>query len=151
ELLVQEPDVKDAREIYTRISRLVHFYRATPDGLPLWCQRFVTTGYSHYATMLPNAFADRGVTPEDLTSMLQFIFTLESLALSLGCERSQLAVALKQLAPDAGDFPKFALLWSAECVLQFRDTASLRTFFDHLLDNELTLPSLPAYLGGFLL
>lgn len=151
ELLVQEPDVKDAREIYGRINRLVHYYRATPGGLPPWCQRFVTTGYSHYATMLPNAFADRGVTPEDLASMLQFIFTLESLALSLGCERSQLAIALKQSVAGASDFPKLALLWSAECVLQFRDTSSLRTFFDHLLDNELTLPSLPEYLGGFLL
>lgn len=44
--------------------------------------------------------------------MLQFIFTLESLALSLGCERSQLVIAIKQANPETTDFPKQALLWS---------------------------------------
>jgi hypothetical protein len=101
--------------------------------------------------LLPAAFSDRGVNPGDLAAMLQFIFTLESLALSLGCERSQLVIAVKQSAAGATDFAKLALLWSAECVLQLRDLTSLRGFFDHLLDNELTLPSLPEYLGGFLL
>ncbi len=82
-LLVTEPDVQSAREIYTRISRLIHYYRSTETGLPAWCQRFVTTGYTHYVTLLTSAFSDRGIQPETLTSMLQFIFTLESLALSL--------------------------------------------------------------------
>jgi len=27
-------------------------------------KRFVTTGYSHYATLLPAAFGDRGTTPD---------------------------------------------------------------------------------------
>jgi hypothetical protein len=150
-LLVSEPDVEQAREIHTRITRLIHYYRTTPAGLPPWVERFITTGYSHYATLLPNAFADRGVKPEDLAGMLQFIFTLESLALSLGCERSQLVIAIKQAGPVTADHPKLALLWSAECVLQLRDLASLRGSFDELLDNELTLPSLPDYLSGFLL
>ncbi len=151
ELLVNEPDVKDARAIYSGISRLIHYYRTTEAGLPPWCKSFVTTGYSHYATLLPNAFADRGTNPEDLTAMLQFIFTLESLALSLGCERSQLVIAIKQSADGTTDFAKQSLLWSAECVIQLRDPASLRDRFDELLDNELTLPAIPDYLGGFLL
>src|SRR5262249_21627132 len=137
--------------IHSRITRLVHYYRATEAGLPLWAKRFVTTGYSHYATLLPNAFADRGIAPADLAAMLQFIFTLESLALSLGCERSQLVIAIKQAGPLTTDHPKLALLWSAECVLRLRDLARVRTEFDALIDNELTLPSLPDYLGGFLL
>ena len=99
DLLVQEPDVQQAREIHARISRLVHYYRTTESGLPAWTRRFITTGYSHYSTLLPNAFADRGVNPADLAAMLQFIFTLESLALSLGCERSQLVIAVRQVAP----------------------------------------------------
>ena len=99
DLLVQEPDVQQAREIHARIGRLVHYYRTTATGLPAWMKRFVTTGYSHYATLLPNAFADRGVEPGDLAAMLQFIFTLESLALSLGCERSQLVIAIRQVVP----------------------------------------------------
>ncbi len=36
-------------------------------------------------------------------------------------------------------------------MLQLRDLIDLRTFFNDLLENELTLPALPAYLGGFLL
>ena len=151
ELLVREPDVQQAREIYTRISRLVHYYRTTESGLPAWTRSFITTGYSHYSTLLPRAFADRGVNPADLAAMLQFVFTLESLALSLGCERSQLVIAIRQSAPVTTDPPKLALLWSAECVLRLRDIASLRSHFDALIDNELLLPTLPDYLGGFLL
>src|SRR5262249_6269988 len=150
-LLVQEPDVQQAREIYARISRLVHYYRTTESGLPAWTKRFVTTGYSHYATLLPNAFADRGVHPADLAAMLQFLFTLESLALALGCERSQLVLAARQAAPVTTDPPKLALLWSAECVLGLRDLAGLRAHFDVVIDNELLLSTLPDYLGGFLL
>ncbi|WP_406700863.1 DUF5682 family protein [Singulisphaera sp. Ch08] len=151
DLLVQEPDAKQANEIHVRITRLVHYYRTTEAGLPAWLKRFVTTGYSHYATLLPNAFADRGTHVNDLAAMLQFLFTLESLALSLGCERSQLVIALRQAAPITVDAPKLALLWSAECVLRLRDVASLRGHFDALIENELTLPALPEYLEGLLL
>ena len=151
ELLVREPDVQQAREIHARITRLVHFYRTTGSGLPAWTRSFITTGYSHYATLLPNAFADRGVNPADLAAMLQFIFTLESLALSLGCERSELVIAVRQAGLVTTDPPKLALLWAAECVLRLRDVASLRIHFDELIDNELLLPTLPDYLGGFLL
>jgi hypothetical protein len=150
-LLVQEPDVQQAREIHGRISRLVHYYRTTPTGLPAWTERFITTGYSHYATLLPRAFSDRGVQPADLAAMLQFIFTLESLALSLGCERSQLVIAISQSAPLTTDPPKLALLWSAECVLRLRDVASVRSHLDGLVDNELLLPTLPEFVSGFLL
>jgi hypothetical protein len=151
DLLVREPDAKQAREIYARITRLVHYYRTTEAGLPAWLKRFVTAGYSHYATLLPNAFADRGTHPNDLAAMLQFVFTLEGLALSLGCERSQLVIAMRQAAPVTVDPPKRALLWSAECVLRLRDVASLRSHFDALIENELTLPALPEYLEGLLL
>ncbi len=139
ELLVTEPDVKDAREIYGRISRLVHYYRTTESGLRPWCQEFVTTGYSHYATLLPRAFSDRGTTPDDLAAMLQFIFTLESLALSLGCERSQLVIAVRQSAPGTEDLAKLSLLWAAECVLRLRELSAVRSHLDALLENELAL------------
>lgn len=150
-LLVAEPDATQARQIHQRITRLVHHYRTTEAGLAPWLKQFVVTGYAHYATMLPAGFADRGTHPGDLAAMLQFIFTLESLALSLGCERSQLVIAIRQAAPVTTDPPKLALLWAAECVLRLRDVASLRSHFDHLLDNELVLPALPEYLEGLLL
>lgn len=150
-LLVGEPDVKDAREIYLKITRLIHYYRSTENGIPDWCERFVTTGYSHYATLLPDAFSNRGIAPADLAGMLQFIFTLESLALSLGCSRSQLVIAIGQSHPDSTDFSKQALLWSAQCVLQLRDLKTLRSHFDKMLDNELTIGVIPEYLSGFLL
>lgn len=151
DLLVREPDAKQAREIHARITRLVHYYRTTEAGLPDWLKRFVTTGYSHYATLLPNAFADRGTHPNDLAAMLQFIFTLESLALSLGCERSQLVIALRQAGPITVDPTKLSLLWASECATRLRDVASLRSRFDALTENELTLPALPEYLEGLLL
>src|SRR5262249_53386849 len=88
-LLSQETGAQSAPEVFERMRRLVHYFRSTPAGLPGWVKRFVTTGYSHYATLLPGALADRGTTPDQVAAMLAFVFNLESLALSLGCQRSQ--------------------------------------------------------------
>ncbi len=148
-LLINERDVNDAPEIHRRISRLVHYYRSFTT-LPEWCGSFVTGGYSHYCTLLPAAFGDRSVKPGDLAAMLQFILTLESLALSLGCERSQFIIAIRQAAITASDPIKLALLWSVECVLQLRTLASLRERFDRVLENPIALGTLPAWLNGCL-
>ncbi|MCB9641304.1 MAG: hypothetical protein H6727_20560 [Myxococcales bacterium] len=151
DLLVQELGADDAQEIFERVRRLVHFYRSTPEGLPSWLQRFVATGYSHFSTMLPESFGDRGTTPEQISSMLAFVFTMESLALSMGCERSQLLIAIKQSAAVTEDPEKLGILWAAEWLLSLRDIDEIRAFFDNLLQNTLTLTAFPRYLDGFLL
>jgi Family of unknown function (DUF5682) len=149
-LLVRETGAQSAPEVFERMRRLVHHFRSTPEGLPGWARRFVTTGYSHYTTLLPTAFTDRGTTPEQLAGMLAFIFNLESLALSLGCDRSQLLIAVRQSA-GADDPNKIGLLWAAEWVLGMRDVNQIRAFFDHLFENRMALASFPAYVNGFLL
>lgn len=150
-LLVEETGAQSAPEIFERVRRLVHYYRSTPTGLPDWIKRFVTTGYSHYATLLPAAFSDRGTTPDQIASMLAFVFTLESLALSLGSSRSQLLIAVQQTGPVTDDPNKIGMLWAAEVLLGLRTLDAIRVFFDHLLENRLALPSFPAYVNGFLL
>src|SRR5262249_24339819 len=150
-LLLQETGAQSAPEIFERVRRLVHYYRATPTGLPEWVKRFVTTGYAHYATLLPAAFADRGTTPAQIAGMLAFIFNLESLALSLGCNRSQLLIALQQSAPVTDDPNKLGLLWSAEWLLGLRTVEAIREFFAGLLENRLALAAFPGYVNGFLL
>ncbi|PTX97639.1 hypothetical protein DB346_19645 [Verrucomicrobia bacterium LW23] len=149
-LLVTAENVSDAPDVYARTQKLVHYYRGTPEGVPPWLGNFVQTGYRHYCAQLPHAFTDRGVKPEDLASMLRFIFTLESLALSFGCQRSELLIAVRQAAATE-DPVKLGLLWCAENVLQLRRIAELRAYFDNVLSNELLLPRLPEYLSGFLL
>ncbi len=149
-LLVQETGAQSAPEVFERMRRLVHYFRSTPEGLPGWAKRFVTTGYSHYTTLLPKAFGDRGTTPDQVAGMLAFIFNLESLALSLGCERSQLLIAVRQSA-GTDDPNKIGLLWAAEWVLGLRDVDQIRAFFDHLFTNRMALSAFPAYINGFLL
>ena len=59
-----------ARDFTPECSRLIHYYRSTEAGLPaLGAKDFVTTGYTHYVTLLPSAL-QRTVasSPEDLTS-----------------------------------------------------------------------------------
>ena len=129
----------------------MHYYRAVPDGLPAWIQQFVATGYSHYATLLPTAFEDRGTSPEQIAGMLGFIFTLESLALALGCQRSQLLIAIKQTGENTEDPAKLGLLWTAERLLNLRSVESIREFFTYVLANPLMTPAFPDYLNGFLL
>ncbi|MGB0387201.1 MAG: DUF5682 family protein [Ardenticatenaceae bacterium] len=151
DLLRQETGAKDAPAIFARVRRLVHYYRATPTGQPEWIERFVATGYSHYATLLPQSFDDRGTSPEEIAGMLGFIFTLESLALSLGANRSQLLIAIQQASQAKSDPGKIGLLWSAEWLLKLRTIEQMRDFFDNVLTNPLLMPALPEHVNGFIL
>ncbi|MDM8524937.1 DUF5682 family protein [Desulfococcaceae bacterium HSG8] len=150
-LLLDETGAGDAPEIFARIRRLVHYYRSARTGLPDWIQHFVATGYSHYATLLPNAFEDRGTSPEQIAGMLGFIFTLESLALSMGCQRSQLMIGVQQAGQTADDPAKIGLLWTSEWLLGLRSIEEIREFFNRMFSNPLMMPAFPDYLNGFML
>ncbi|MEO8611558.1 MAG: DUF5682 family protein [Chloroflexota bacterium] len=150
-LLKQETSAEDAPDIFQRARRLVHYYRATPAGLPDWLEGLVSTGYSHYASLLPQAFADAGTKPEQIAGMLGFIFTLESLALALGCQRSQLLLGLQGAAQNTIAPDKIGLLWTSEWLLGLRSIADMRAYFTAVLDDALRLPVLPQFLNGFVL
>jgi hypothetical protein len=150
-LLLQETGADDAPEIFEKIRNLVHYYRTTASGLPTWIEHFVATGYSHYATMLPQAFADRGTSPEQIAGMLGFIFTLESLALSLGCNRSQLLIGVKQASQQTQDPGKLGLLWTTEWLLNLRSIQEIRNFFNEVLNNPIRIRTFPDYINGFVL
>jgi Family of unknown function (DUF5682) len=147
ELLAAERTVDDAPEVLRRIRRLLAHYRATEPALPSWCEAFVTAGYAHYCTLLPTAVADEETGVRQVAAMLGFLFTLESLALALGCERAQLELAVRQSHPEAP--AKVALLWAARVQLGLLTMAELRTRCDELLANPLVVPAFPMYLSGF--
>ena len=147
ELLTDEIGAADAPEIFQRVRALVHFYRTI--GLASWIKDFVSTGYRHYTTLLPSAFADRGTSPKQLAAMLAFIFTQEALAMSMGCERSQLLIALELAEPE--DPAKISLLWAAEWIVGLRTEDQVREEFLHLMGHPMLLPAFPEYMAGFLL
>ncbi|MEU4645072.1 hypothetical protein [Micromonospora sp. NPDC023814] len=146
ELLAAERTVDDAPEVLRRIRRLLAHHRAT-GPLPAWCEAFVTTGYAHYCTLLPTAFVDEGSGVRQVGAMLGFLFGMESLALSLGCDRSQLELAVAQSHPEAP--AKVALLWVARHQLGLLSLAELRRRCADLLGNPLVVPAFPQYLSGF--
>jgi hypothetical protein len=150
-LLVQETGGQSAPEIFDRLRRLVHYYRSTPTGLPEWVKSVVATGYGHYTTLLPTAFEDAGTSPPQLAGMLAFLFTMEGLALSLGCSRTQFEIAVKQSGPRTSDHTKLGLLWTTEWLLGLRTADAIRQHFDDVLENPLAAGSIPAQLQGFLL
>ncbi|GAA4637762.1 hypothetical protein GCM10023196_092880 [Actinoallomurus vinaceus] len=147
ELLAGERTVDDAPEVLRRIRGLLAHFRATEPALPEWCERFVTAGYAHYCTLLPAAFVDDDTGVRQVAAMLGFLFGMESLALSLGCDHSQLELAVKQSHPEAP--AKVALLWAAQSQLGVLPLAELRARYDALLANPLVVPSIPLYLSGF--
>ena len=151
DLLRNEMSAQDAPKVVERIRHLVHYYRATPGGLPSWLKDFVATGYSHYSMLLPRGFEDRGTRPSEVAGMLCFVFDFEPQALALGCQRSQLDIAIKQAGPVTTDPAKIGLLWASELLLKLRDIDSIRAFLDQTLDNPLMLPVFPEYVSGFLL
>jgi len=114
--------------------------------LPAWLESFVKAGYAHYCTLLPMAFNDDDATVRHVAAMLGFLFSMESLALSLGCDRTQLELAVAQSHPE--EPAKTALLWAAKTQLGTLSRADLRARFDELLGNPLVVPAYPRYLSG---
>ncbi|BCJ40092.1 hypothetical protein GCM10010168_29500 [Actinoplanes ianthinogenes] len=147
ELLAAERTVDDAPDVLRRIRRLLGHYRATTPVLPSWCERFVTQGYAHYCTLLPTAFVDEDTGVRQVGAMLGFLFSMESLALSLGCDRTQLEIAVRQSHPETP--AKIALLWAARNQLGDLSSADLRDRVDELLGNPLVVPAFPQYVSGF--
>ncbi|GAA4257091.1 DUF5682 family protein [Dactylosporangium darangshiense] len=148
ELLAAERTVDDAPEVLRRIRRLLAYYRSSEPTLPAWCESFVTAGYAHYCTLLPTAFVEDDTGVGQVAAMLGFLFTMESLALSLGCDRAQLELAVRQSHPESP--AKVALLWSAHHQLGLLPLADLRARCADLLGNPLVVPSVPQYLSGFI-
>ncbi|MFG2510771.1 hypothetical protein [Streptomyces sp. NPDC048584] len=146
-LLAAERSVDGAPEVLRRVRALLAYYRTSEPVLPGWIESFVKTGYAHYCTLLPTAFRDEDATVGQVAAMLGFLFSLESLALSLGCDRHQLELAVAQSHPD--DPAKTALLWAAQVQLGTLSRTELRARCDELLDNPLVVSSYPRYLSGF--
>ncbi|WP_406281907.1 DUF5682 family protein [Nocardia sp. NBC_00881] len=147
ELLTAEQTADDAPAVLQRIRLLLNYFRTTSDGLPDWCGRFVTAGYAHYCTLLPTAFANEDTSTGQIAAMLGFLFGMEHLALSLGCDHTQLELAVLQSHPEAP--AKVALLWAARFQLGLLPLTELRERCDAMLANPLVLPSFPQYIAGF--
>lgn len=147
ELLAAERTVDGAPAVLRRIRLLLNYFRSTQDGLPAWCARFVTAGYAHYCTLLPTAFTADETTPAQVSAMLGFLFGMENLALSLGCDHTQLELAVLQSHPETP--AKVALLWAARFQLGLLTMADLRERCDAMLANPLVLPTVPHYVSGF--
>ncbi|WP_181794729.1 DUF5682 family protein, partial [Streptomyces sp. WELS2] len=148
QVLATERSVDGAPEVLRRVRGLLAYYRTSEPSLPAWIESFVKTGYAHYCTLLPTAFADDDASVRQVAAMLGFLFSMEGLALSLGCDRNQLELAVAQSRPE--EAAKTALLWAAKTQLGHLSRADLRTRCDELLGNPLTLPAYPRYLSGFL-
>ncbi len=150
ELLATERTVDEAPLVLQRIRRLVAYFESPAypgERLPAWCEQFVTAGYAHYCTLLPTAFADEESGVRPVAAMLGFLFSMEGLALSLGCERTQLELAVQQSAPQTPS--KSALFWAAQHQLGTLTIGDLRERCDELLANPLVVPSFPQYVSGF--
>jgi hypothetical protein len=147
EVLSTERSVDSAPEVLRRARRLLAYYRTSEPVLPPWIESFVKAGYVHYCTLLPTAFHDEDATVRHVAAMLGFLFSMESLALSLGCDRTQLELAVAQSHPE--DPSKTALLWAARTQLGHLSRADLRARCDELLGNPLVVPAYPRYLSGF--
>ncbi|MQS17799.1 hypothetical protein F7Q99_37825 [Streptomyces kaniharaensis] len=147
EVLASERSVDGAPEVLRRVRRLLAYYRTSEPALPAWIESFVRTGYAHYCTLLPTSFADEDATVRQVAAMLGFLFSMESLALSLGCDRTQLELAVAQSHPDEPS--KTALLWAAQVQLGRLSREELRDRCAELLGNPLVLPAYPRYLSGF--
>ncbi|WP_314223871.1 DUF5682 family protein [Streptomyces zaehneri] len=147
EVLASERGVDGAPEVLRRVRRLLAHYRTAEPVLPPWIESFVKTGYAHYCTLLPTAFTDDDATVRQVAAMLGFLFGMEGLALSLGCDRTQLELALAQCHP--AEPSRTALLWAAQTHLGTLPRAALRERCAELLGNPLVVPAYPRYLSGF--
>ncbi|WP_433544693.1 hypothetical protein ACQPZG_05545 [Streptomyces sp. CA-294286] len=146
-VLSAERTVDGAPEVLRRARRLLAYYRTSQPVLPSWIEAFTKAGYAHYCTLLPTAFGDDDAGVRQVAAMLGFLFGMESLALSLGCDRGQLELAVVQSHPRGPE--KTALLWAAQNHLGRLPLSELRSRCEELLANPLTVPAYPRWLSGF--
>lgn len=146
EVLAAERSVDGAPDVLRRVRRLLAYYRTGEPVLPPWIESFVKAGYAHYCTLLPMSFTDDDAAVRQVAAMLGFLFGMEGLALSLGCDRAQLRLALAQSHPQEPS--RTALLWAAQVQLGNLTRAQLRSRCDELLGNPLVVPAYPRYLSG---
>lgn len=144
-MLAGERSVDGAPEVLRRVRRLLAYYRTAEPVLPPWIESFVKAGYAHYCTLLPTAFTDDDATVRQVAAMLGFLFGMESLALSLGCDRTQLELAQSHPTEPS----RTALLWAAQTHLGTLSRTALRAHCAELLGNPLVVPAYPHYLSGF--
>jgi hypothetical protein len=150
-VLLRSSGIKDAHEIFIMIREFITYYQSNAKPLPDWLKSYVSAGYAHYISLLPEAFSDQGVAPKELCGMLNFIFNLESLALSLGCNREQLFVSISQIPENELDPQKAGLLFGAQWLLKMKEISELDAFFNRLFEKKLMNRSLSHYLKGFIL
>ncbi|MBR7837909.1 hypothetical protein KDL01_31840 [Actinospica durhamensis] len=148
ELLAQERTADRAPEVLRRIRKLLTHFRTEGQRLPGWCEDFATKGYAHYCTLLPAAFADEHADVRQVGAVLGFLFSMEGLALSLGCDHAQLEIAIRQSHPEAPG--KVALLWAARFQLGELTLPELSRKVAELVENPLVVPALPQYLSGLI-
>ncbi|GHH51387.1 DUF5682 family protein [Streptomyces candidus] len=146
-VLSTERTVDGAPDVLRRVRRLLAYYRTSEPVLPSWVEAFTKAGYAHYCALLPTAFADEDAGVRQVAATLGFLFGMESLALSLGCDRTQLELAVAQSHPLGPE--KTALLWAAQSHLGRLPLTELRSRCEELLASPLTLPAYPRWLSGF--
>jgi len=149
ELLEEEDSIKKAPQILTQVRKLINYYRGAGMELPTWLNNFIKTGYSHYCTLLPIAFQSEEVSVKQVSAMASFVISLQNLAISFGSNRQQLIITTQQ--SNTKDPAKQSVLWTIEVILGLKDLTLLSPYFDELLQNELRLNTLPAYIRGFIL
>lgn len=145
-VLTTERGLDSAPEVLRRTRRLVSHLRTVDAALPSWINAFVAAGYAHYCTLLPVAFAAEDSTVEQVTAALGFVLTLETLALSLGCDRSQLDLAIAGSHPTEPE--RVALRWAVQVHLGVLTRGELRSRCQEILANPMLLPGYPRYLRG---
>src|SRR5262249_61049154 len=106
------------------VRRLLAYYRTSEPVLPAWIESFIKSGYAHYCTLLPTACAGEA-TVRQVAAMLGFLFSMEGLALSLGCDRTQLELAVAQSHPEGP--AKAGVSWAAQVQLGRRAPAGPRS------------------------
>ncbi len=129
------------------MRRLLAYYRTSEPVLPQWIEAFAKTGYAHYCTLLPTAFADEQATKAR---------SRRPSASSSAWRGSRCRWAAtgrswswRSPSPDPQEPAKRALLWAAQVHLGRLSRAELRSRCDELLGNPLLLPVYPRYLSGF--
>ena len=149
-LLVKERDVASAPQLFRQARRLVYHFRSSGDPTPEWLENLVRCGFDHYCRLLPEGFGDKGTSPEQVAGVCGFLFVLESLALSLGCERSQVEIAIHQGAKLAVDPEKLGLLWACEWLVKIKSREEVRAAFLAILNHPIGRRAYPGYLSGLL-
>ncbi len=139
---------EDPMKLYNLTIEILNFYRSQKTGIPQWFNNYILSAYRAYCQELASAVDDSTISVENIATIFNFVFKVESIALAQGASRNELEVAFLLIERLKLPLGKKAVVLAAESLLNQEKEEELKLMVAKTFWNPLTIQTLSDLLTG---